>query len=83
MTEYGSVQQHLEPAHVRALVIPVPDDWSTASSLITRGREFMQSKETADLVMDSVRRNGFDQGIAGFLKVAPRGSEPTRVPEDE
>ena len=83
MNEYGSVQQHLEPAHVRDLVIPIPDDWSAASSLIARGREFMRSKETADLAMDSVRRNGFDQGIAGFLKELLRSSELTSASEGE
>ena len=81
MNEYGSVQQHLEPAHVRDLVIPIPDDWSAASSLIARGREFMRSKETADLAMDSVRRNGFDHGIAGFLKELLRSSELTSASE--
>src|SRR5262249_32305439 len=24
--EYGAVQQHLEPEHVRALLVPLPDD---------------------------------------------------------
>jgi type I restriction enzyme M protein len=32
--EYGSVQQHLEPRHLRSLLIPIPDDWSTVQSVI-------------------------------------------------
>lgn len=32
--EYGSIQQHLEPAHVSGLLIPVPDDLSLLDDIV-------------------------------------------------
>lgn len=70
MNEYGSVQQHLEPSHVRDLLVPIPDDWETASDLIDSGKAFIRSKERADIAMQSLRASGFDQGIAKYLEAA-------------
>lgn len=67
MNEYGSVQQHLEPSHVRDLIIPVPDDWATARDLIESGRAFIKSKERADVAMQALREFGFDHGMDVFL----------------
>jgi len=67
MNEYGSVQQHLEPSHVRDLLIPVPDDWFTARDLIDSGRAFITFKERADVAMQSLREFGFDHGMGLFL----------------
>ncbi len=43
--EYGAIQQHLEPQHVRNIMIPIPDDWSQISSLIDKTRELVNAKE--------------------------------------
>ena len=32
--EYGSIQQHLEPAHISNLLIPIPSDFSLLSGII-------------------------------------------------
>ncbi len=67
MNEYGSVQQHLEPTHVRDLLVPVPADWSDAAALVTSGREFTRAKEVSDRAMQALRTRGFDQGIGELL----------------
>lgn len=67
MNEYGSIQQHLEPSHVRDLLIPVPDDWSDAADLISSGQAFIQAKESSDLAMQTLRNRGFDGGIQELL----------------
>lgn len=67
MNEYGSVQQHLEPSHVRDLLIPVPDNWADASSFIANGRAFIAAKETSDLAMKSLRTSGFDASMGDLL----------------
>jgi len=61
--EYGSIQQHLEPGHVKDLIIPVPDDWAQVSSIVERGREFIRVKEESDLAIEGVRSDGFDAAV--------------------
>jgi type I restriction enzyme M protein len=65
--EYGSIQQHLEPNHVRDLLIPVPDDWADAEAFIAQGAAFIASKEAADLAISQIRSDGFDAGIQAIL----------------
>ena len=69
MNEYGSVQQHLEPSHVRDLLIPVPENWEEddAAGLIARGEKFIASKEMSDRAMEGLRQHGFDHGITDLL----------------
>lgn len=67
MNEYGSIQQHLEPSHVRNLLVPVPDDWADAVDLIANGEAFMRAKEVSDRAMKALRTNGFDSGMNGLL----------------
>ena len=52
--EYGAVQQHLEPAHVRDLAIPVPDDWAQVQEMIDAAKEFFAGKEAADAATERV-----------------------------
>lgn len=61
--EYGSIQQHLEPGHVRDLLIPVPDDWDDVSDVIAQGRAFIAAKEQSDVAVASLRKFGFDAKI--------------------
>ncbi|MDN4614996.1 N-6 DNA methylase [Leifsonia sp. F6_8S_P_1B] len=70
MNEYGSIQQHLEPGHVRDLLIPVPDDWADAAELVANGRAFMKAKEVSDQAMHALRIKGFDSGISDLLENA-------------
>lgn len=67
MNEYGSIQQHLEPSHVRNLLIPVPNDWSDAEKLIANGRGFIMAKEASDAAMERLRESGFDGGMREIL----------------
>lgn len=43
--EYGSVQQHLEPRHLRSLLVPVPDDWTEVECVISAIRLAIESRE--------------------------------------
>jgi type I restriction-modification system DNA methylase subunit len=61
--EYGSIQQHLEPNHVRDMLIPVPDDWADVADVIEQARAYVQAKETSDLAVASLRKFGFDATI--------------------
>lgn len=65
--EYGAVQQHLEPGHVRDLLVPVPDDWNDATDMIESGRAFIQAKEMSDIAMRQLDESGFDGGMKRLL----------------
>lgn len=69
--EYGSIQQHLEPNHVRDIVIPIPDNWKDAKDLVEKGKAFISNKEASDTVMNKIRNDGFDQGIQRLLNEKP------------
>lgn len=43
--EYGSIQQHLEPAHISNLLIPVPNDMSLLQPIIDASKTAFQEKE--------------------------------------
>jgi type I restriction enzyme M protein len=45
MNEYGAVQQHLEPEHVRDMLVPVPDDWNQVSDIVDMSRKTIELKE--------------------------------------
>lgn len=45
INEYGSIQQHLEPNHVRDILIPIPDNIKILSSIVRLGEEFLVSIE--------------------------------------
>ncbi|WP_027868894.1 N-6 DNA methylase [Eubacterium sp. AB3007] len=53
--EYGSIQQHLEPAHVSNLLIPVPDDMALLQPIIDASKAAFTSKEES--------YNSLQQGI--------------------
>ena len=52
LSEYGSVQQHLEPKHIADLRIPVPSDWTRAEPAIAEVRAYVAARE------ESVARSG-------------------------
>ena len=43
--EYGTIQQHLEPRHIRDMVIPIPDDHTVIERLATEFRKSVKLKE--------------------------------------
>jgi len=43
--EYGSVQQHLEPEHIKDIIIPIPDDWENVRNIIESERKSFELKE--------------------------------------
>ncbi|MCJ1685383.1 N-6 DNA methylase [Rathayibacter sp. VKM Ac-2928] len=65
--EYGAIQQHLEPNHVRDLLIPVPDSWDMAEDLVRKGNSFIQSKVAADRAIFNIGESGFDAEIDSLI----------------
>lgn len=43
--EYGAVQQHLEPTHVRDILIPIPDNYKYIQEAINSANESIKLKE--------------------------------------
>lgn len=78
--EYGSIQQHLEPAHVRDLLVPVPDDWGSVDELVEQGNAFIQVKELSDIAIGNLRARGFDAIMASSL--AAGAGPDSEVDED-
>jgi type I restriction enzyme M protein len=50
--EYGAVQQHLEPNHVRDILIPVPEDWNEAKEIISNSKKTIDLKENLEKLND-------------------------------
>lgn len=57
VNEYGSVQQHLEPEHIRDLLIPIPKDWNDTKAIVDNANAFISSKETQDKAMSKIRQD--------------------------
>lgn len=64
--EYGSIQQHLEPSHVKDLIVPVPDDWGDVNAMVEQGRSFVRVKELSDVTLQQIRASGFDAAITAI-----------------
>lgn len=54
INEYGAVQQHLEPDHVKNLLIPIPADWADVQQTLDKAEAFFASKELQDDSMASI-----------------------------
>lgn len=50
--EYGAVQQHLEPNHIRDILIPLPDDWEVIKDLVETSKSTIALKEKIDTIND-------------------------------
>ena len=57
--EYGSVQTHLEPSHVRDVIIPIPEDMSRLKELTVSLRRSIAAKELS-WVMEDQAKHLFD-----------------------
>jgi type I restriction enzyme M protein len=49
INEYGSIQQHLEPAHVKETLIPIPDNRDDVKAIIKKSKKAFRLKEKAYL----------------------------------
>jgi type I restriction enzyme M protein len=45
MNEYGAIQQHLEPEHVRAVLVPVPTDPARFAAVVAARRALVAAKD--------------------------------------
>lgn len=52
--EYGAIQQHLEPSHVRDLLVPVPEDWDQVSALVEQAKAFFEGREKLEAASSGV-----------------------------
>ena len=43
--EYGAIQQHLEPEHIRNLLVPMPDDKADLERIVQSTRLAIQRRE--------------------------------------
>lgn len=66
--EYGTVQQHLEPAHVADLLLPIPDDKESLTLLLEKVRAAEAAREKAisdDSEADTLIRRILDRAPIG------------------
>ena len=60
--EYGSVQTHLEPAHIRNVIIPIPDDRKKLKKMVENMRNSIEAKEKS-LDLERLAINGWQELI--------------------
>lgn len=60
LDEYGSVQQHLQPRHIQEMLVPIPDDWDQAKSIIKAGEKLIHAMEELSLADIAIQSSGFD-----------------------
>jgi type I restriction enzyme M protein len=61
--EYGAVQQHLEPQHIRDILIPIPDDWNAVNELVEKTKLSVELKEQLEEASF-----GVDNSVADLIK---------------
>ena len=61
--EYGAVQQHLEPQHIRDILIPIPDDWNSVASIVEKTKKAVELKEQLEVASKEM-----DISIADLMK---------------
>lgn len=57
LDEYGSVQQHLQPRHIQEMLVPIPDDWKDAKSMIDAGRKLISAMENLAKADNAIKNN--------------------------
>lgn len=77
--EYGAIQQHLEPIHVRDLLVPVPEDWEQVSDLVTQAKAFFEGREKIEAASDGVLSQ-LEQAFGALLR-SDNGDEHDSVDE--
>ena len=67
--EYGAVQQHLEPMHIRNLLIPVPDDPSELQAVVDKAKLTVQLRERLEAASADAM-NELHERIGSLIKQA-------------
>jgi type I restriction enzyme M protein len=52
--EYGAIQQHLEPDHVRGLLVPIPDNGKSAEHIVTTAQKCTEARELLESLNDQM-----------------------------
>lgn len=68
--EYGSVQQHLEAKHISSILIPIPDDWKTVSTIVKAAQAMVAAKEKIEQSMTNMATE-----MTGLLRKSIAGPE--------
>lgn len=55
--EYGAVQQHLEPNHIRDILIPIPDDLDTIKHVVESSIKLINAKELLEVINEENDNN--------------------------
>lgn len=63
--EYGAIQQHLEPHHVRDILVPIPNDDRKFQAVVEARRQILDSKEA--LLMASQASDDAASGLFGSI----------------
>lgn len=61
--EYGAVQQHLEPNHIKDILIPIPDDLTIVNKIVESSKKQVEAKELLERMNEDN-----DQKIYELLK---------------
>jgi type I restriction enzyme M protein len=61
--EYGAVQQHLEPNHIKDILIPIPDDLTIVNKIVESSKKQVEAKELLERMNEDN-----DQKIYDLLK---------------
>ena len=60
LDEYGSVQQHLQPRHIQEMLIPIPEDWESATQEIAAGNRLIHAMENLSLADHLIQNSIFN-----------------------
>lgn len=52
--EYGAIQQHLEPVHIKDILIPIPDNLDEIESIINSTRNYLKKREEMEVENDNL-----------------------------
>ena len=77
--EYGSVQTHLEPSHVRDVIIPIPEDLLRLQELVSSLHRSIKAKERSWELEDQAQYI-FDQLVSASDESENVGSDLTFIP---
>jgi len=67
--EYGAIQQHLEPDHIRNILVPIPDDSALLSSIVTQVQKSIRLKEEMEKI-NRIIGDYLDMTIEGAIEAA-------------
>jgi preprotein translocase subunit YajC len=79
--EYGAIQQHLEPQHIRNLLVPWPEDEQDISALVVQATDAIAKREALDAANQAVA-NQTRSLIEGLIARADQPAAAVRIAED-